>query len=334
MFDYLANYRGYKMRAITLEKELRFHTEYKIPVRKNGESLVKVLAAGVCNTDIELIRGYMAFSGILGHEFVGVVEESDDHGFIGKRVVGEINLNCGKCSFCLRQMPTHCSERTVLGILGKDGAFAEYLTIPTKNLHVLPDGVSDIQAVFVEPLAAAFEIVKQVHIKPTDNVLLFGDGKLGLLSAQVLSLYTPNLIAIGKHQKKLDILAKKGIKTTLLEDLSVEKTQADIVVDCTGNRSGLSIALSSVRPRGTLVIKSTTHEEGALDINHLVINEISVVGSRCGPFPVAIEALASNRVDVVSMVTNEVGLRGCLDVLKDESKKSTGIKTVINICSM
>jgi len=319
------------MRAIVIDKKLKFNTEYPAPVPKKGESLVKILAAGICNTDIELMRGYMDFKGVLGHEFVGVVKKSDSVELVGKRVVGEININCGKCYFCRNNMGRHCPTRSVLGILKRDGAFAEYMTIPNGNLHVLPGEVSVMDAVFVEPLAAAFEILEQVHIKPTDKVVVFGDGRLGLLCAKVIALATDRITVVGKHSEKLDILKNMDMRTRYVEEFKPHNSKANIVVDCTGSRKGLVMAMHTVMPRGKLIIKSTTKESGGLDLNHMVINEITVIGSRCGPFSAAIGALAWNRVDVKPLITNKCKLEDGVEALKALSKKSQGIKTVITM---
>jgi len=319
------------MRAIVIDKKLKLHTEYPTPVPKRGESLVKVLAAGICNTDIELMRGYMDFKGVLGHEFVGVVKKSDTAELVDKRVVGEINISCGKCYFCRNNMDRHCPTRSVLGILKRDGAFAEYLTIPNRNLHILPDEVSVMDAVFVEPLAAAFEILEQVHIKPTDKVVILGDGRLGLLCAKVISLVTDRITVVGKHAEKLEILKNMEMRTRLVEEFRPHNSKGNVVVDCTGSREGLVMAMHTVMPRGKLIVKSTTKEKGELDLNHLVINEVTVIGSRCGPFSAAIAALEWNKVDVKPLITNKCKLDDGVEALKMLAKKSSGIKTVITM---
>jgi len=235
-----------------------------------------------------------------GHEFVGVVETCDDEGLVGRRVVGEINAVCGQCPTCLAGSPTHCPERTTLGIWKRDGAFAEYLTLPAENLHPVPDGVSDDEAVFVEPLAAALEILEQVHVRPTDRVVVLGDGKLGLLVAQVLSLTGCHLTALGRHRSKLSILDKAGIETRLSDEgLDIK---ADVVVDCTGHPNGFALARAMVKPRGRLVMKSTFHGDLALNISSLVVDEVTLVGSRCGPFAPALRLLERGLVDVRSLI--------------------------------
>ncbi|MCA9772434.1 MAG: alcohol dehydrogenase catalytic domain-containing protein, partial [Myxococcales bacterium] len=253
-----------------------------VPHPGADQALVRVTYSGICNTDLELSRGYMGFQGILGHEFVGVVERSPDPAWTGKRVVGDINYGCGRCAWCARGDAHHCPNRTVLGILNQEGAHAEYLVCPVRNLLEVPDAVADAQAVFTEPVAAAAEILEQVSMGPGEPVAVLGDGKLGLLIAQVLATTGCDLLAIGKHPEKLRTLADRGIKTALVGD--VADYQAAVVVEATGSPSGFEAAMRLVRPRGTLVLKSTY--EGGFHWNPapLVINEITLVGSRCGPF--------------------------------------------------
>jgi alcohol dehydrogenase len=288
------------MKAIVFDGAVRLDSNYPIPQPPRGESLVRVTRAGVCNTDLEIVKGYMGYHGILGHEFVGVVESGE---MKGERVVGEINAYCGVCLTCLRGDPTHCPNRTTLGIAGRDGAMAEYLVMPTHTLHLVPDMVSDQQAVFVEPLAAALEIPDRVHIKPTDRVCVIGDGKLGLLCSQVLSLTGCDLLAVGRHPDKLMILKMRGIATTN-EPESING-KFDVVVDCTGQASGFELARSLLRPRGTLVLKSTFHGAQEMPFAPIVIDEISIVGSRCGPFEPALRLLEKDLIDVDSMISAE-----------------------------
>ncbi len=272
-----------------------------MPCSPLGETRVRVLRAGICNTDLEIIKGYMGFRGVLGHEFVGVVEEGEMQ---GARVVGEINAYDGTCPTCMRGDVTHCPNRTTLGIVNRDGALAEYLTLPTRNLHRVPDAVSDEQAVFTEPLAAACEITDRVHIRPTDRVCVIGDGKLGLLCAQVLHLTGCDLLAVGRHADKLMILKMRGIPTTT--DPESIHGMFDVVVDCTGQASGFELARKLVRPRGTLVLKSTFHGAQEMPFAPIVIDEISIVGSRCGPFEPALRLFEKNLVDVDSMISAEL----------------------------
>ncbi len=271
--------------------------------RVPNESLVRVLRAGICNTDLEIVKGYMGFRGVLGHEFVGIVEEGD---LRGARVVGEINAYDGTCPTCLRGDVTHCPNRTTLGIVHRDGAFAEYLTLPARNLHRVPDSISDAQAVFVEPLAAACEITDRIHIHPTDRVCVLGDGKLGLLCAQVLYLTGCDLLTVGRHTNKLEILRRRGIATTTDPD-SIHD-QFDVVVDCTGHASGFDLARRLTRPRGTLVLKSTFHGGQDTTFAPIVIDEISIIGSRCGPFAPALRLLERKLVDVDSLISAEYPL--------------------------
>ncbi|HEX4353608.1 MAG TPA: alcohol dehydrogenase catalytic domain-containing protein, partial [Polyangiales bacterium] len=251
------------------------------PSRRAGDALVRVRMAGICSTDLEIARGYMNFRGVLGHEFVGEVIEADDASWIGARVAGEINLACGACAMCQRDLPRHCSKRTVLGILGKDGAFAEYLTLPIVNLHRVPIGVPDRTAVFVEPVAACYEILEQLRVAPSDRVAVLGDGKLGQLIAAVLASRGAAPTLVGKHARKLALARVRGLGTAKPNELD-DKT-FDIVVEATGSPAGMQRAIALVRPRGTVVLKSTYHGNLSFDAAPLVIDEITVIGSRCGP---------------------------------------------------
>jgi threonine dehydrogenase-like Zn-dependent dehydrogenase len=289
------------MKALLYDGELKLLSEYPRPQPPPGEALIRVSLAGICNTGLEIAKVYMGFQGVLGHEFVGIVEEAEEEGWLGKRVVGEINCYCGECPLCRRGLFTHCPERTTLGILGRDGAFAEYLTLPLANLYPIPEEIPDEDAVFVEPLAAALEILEQIQVKPTDRVILLGDGKLGLLVAQVLAFQGCDLLAVGHHAHKLEVLERLGIATQLGEGSL--KRSFDIVVDCTGTPEGFAQALDLVRPRGTLVLKSTYHGEAEVDLSRLVIDEITLIGSRCGPFIPALELLRRGLVDVASLVS-------------------------------
>lgn len=289
------------MRALVYDGQLKLVRDYLQPEPPPGEALVRVRLAGICNTDLEIVRGYMGFRGVLGHEFVGVVEECADESLIGQRVVGEINCYCGECPTCRAGAPTHCPNRTTLGIWGRDGAFADYLSLPVANLHTVPEALSDATAVFVEPLAAALEILEQVHVKPTDRVVVLGDGKLGLLVAQVLALTGCRLVVGGHHEEKLDILRQRGMKARLVSELPKEK--ADVVVDCTGHPDGFAAARELVKPRGTLVLKSTFHGDVQVNLSALVVDEITLVGSRCGPFAPALHLLERDLVDVESLIS-------------------------------
>lgn len=288
------------MRALVFDGEARV-VDRPMPVPAQGEALVRVLAAGICNTDLEIIKGYMGFQGVLGHEFVGIVEQAPNPQLVGKRVVGEINCVCHTCQYCQLEMPHHCLNRTVLGILGRDGAFAEYLVLPEENLHLVPSSIRDDVAVFTEPVAAACRILEQVAVREDDRVVVLGDGKLGQLIAQVLWLHAKNLVCVGRHGWKLELLARLGIRTAHADD-PVERG-ADIVVEATGSYAGFSRALELVRPEGTVVLKTTVAHPTALDLSAPVINEVRVIGSRCGPFRPALEALSLGNVEVRPMIS-------------------------------
>ncbi len=289
------------MKALIYDGELKLVADHPLPQVPPGEALVRVVLAGICNTDLEITKGYLGFRGVLGHEFVGVVEEAKEKGLLGQRVVGEINCYCGACDLCRRGLFTHCPERTTLGIGGRDGAFAPYLTLPPANLHPVPPEIPDEQAVFVEPLAAALEILEQIQVKPTHRVVVLGDGKLGLLVAQVLSLAGCEPLTVGHHSHKLEILKRRGLPTRLAGEPL--EGGADLVVECTGRPEGFFQARSLVRPRGVLLLKSTYHGKTEVDLSKLVVDEITLVGSRCGPFPPALALLRRGLVDVASLIT-------------------------------
>jgi threonine dehydrogenase-like Zn-dependent dehydrogenase len=271
--------------------------EIPTPEPAEGEALIKVLTAGICKTDAEITAGYMDFRGVLGHEFVGLVESSPDPELISARVVGEINIGCGTCPSCLGGMERHCPRRTVPGILGRDGAMAEYMALPVRNLLVVPDKLSNEQAVFTEPLAAAMEILEQVHVKPDHRVLVLGDGKLGLLTAMVLRLIGCDLLLVGRHTEKLDIFAELGGSTALAQDLPAFADRFDVVVEASGNPSGWKTAHAHVKPRGTIVLKSTYHRMIDFNPSTQVVNEVTVVGSRCGRFGPALRTMEQGLVD-------------------------------------
>ncbi len=296
------------MKALRFEQNELKLAEVGLP-RRAGEALVRVTTAGICNTDLEIVRGYAGFSGTLGHEFVGVVEESPDPLQVGRRVVGEINAGCGACELCQRNDPRHCLNRTVLGIRTRDGAFAEYLSLPLQNLLVVPENVSDRQAVFTEPLAAACEILNQVAISPGHRVAVIGDGKLGQLIARVLATTGCDLILIGKHAGKLELAAKAGIQTTALGDLTIDPSaRFDRVVEASGTAAGLQLALDLVRARGAIILKSTFHGDVTLNTSRIVVDEISVIGSRCGRFEKALALLEAGKVDVEPLIASQFQL--------------------------
>ena len=288
------------MRAVLLNREnVSFRSDYAPPPPRAGEVPVRVLRAGICETDLQLIRGYMGFAGVLGHEFVGVAEAGR---LAGRRVAGEINCSCRRCELCQRGLANHCPHRSVVGILNHDGVFAERVWLPEENLHPIPDNVSDDAAVFVEPLAAAYQIPAQLDLSNFPRVIVLGDGRLGNLCAQVLHRECRELLVIGKHAGKLARLQSLGIATSLLSEAPRERT-ADLVVDCTGSESGLSTALALVRPRGTVVLKTTTAAAHGPNLAAVVIDEVSLVGSRCGPFPRAIAALERGVIAVEPLIT-------------------------------
>ena len=301
-------------------KEMVFENNYPDP--HPGESLVRVNLAGICGTDLEILQGYMSYDGILGHEFVGTVEKSDNQELVGKRVVGEINAGCGKCDSCSKGMERHCPNRTVLGILKRNGAFAEYLSLPEKNLHVLPDSISDEQAVFVEPLAAAFEIKEQVKLESQWRIAVVGDGRLAQLIAQVLKLSCSDVVCFGRHQIKLDSLERFQIKTKI--GIEKDDEQAfDLVVEATGSNSGFSDTMKLVRPRGIVILKSTIASRENLDLTPTVVNEITLVGSRCGLFKPAIDALATGIISDDSMVDSTYPLEKFSEAIEHAKKPDT-----------
>lgn len=287
-----------------------------------AEAVVRVLKSGICNTDLEIVRGYAGFSGTIGHEFVGVVERATDapHS-VGRRVVGEINAGCGECESCLRGDSRHCPQRTVLGIVGRDGAHAEFLTLPARNLFEVPDSVSDEQAVFVEPLAAAFGIVEQIEIYPETRVAVVGDGKLGNLCAQSLGLKSRNVVCIGKHAEKLALLKARNVETVRLENAPQLNRSFDVAVEASGSESGFSLALDLLKPRGKLVLKSTFHGAATWQAWRVVVDEISIIGSRCGRFAPALELLENKSVDVESLISEELPLREGVKAMKNAERK-------------
>jgi threonine dehydrogenase-like Zn-dependent dehydrogenase len=333
------------MRALVYGTDSRLVLQHNYPRPEpiHGEALIRVSLAGICNTDLEIVHGYMNFQGILGHEFVGVVEAIDrlpgastPLSLLGKRVVGEINAACRKsdCWYCQRGLHTQCQERTTLGILDRNGAFAEYLTLPVENLHIVPDTVSDEEAVFVEPLAANFEIMEQVHLKPTDRVIVLGDGKMGQLAARVLALSGCEVTLVGKHAEKLLLVENLGIAACLLEDgdeiIQHGRRRVDVVVECTGSEQGLELALRLVRPRGTLVLKSTVAAKSHIHLAPIVIDEIRVQGSRCGPFAPALRALSQKLIDVRPLISGRYSLDNAL-IAFDYATQPGVLKVLVHI---
>ena len=279
------------MKALYYDKKINYSNNYKMPVVGPNESLLKILISSICNTDKEILKGYRPdFKGVMGHEFVGEVIESNDRGLIGRRVVGEINENCGECIYCKSGRPSHCSFRKVTGISGRDGCFAEYMTIRTDLLHLVPKEVPSEIAIFTEPLAAALEIPDQVHIKPSTSVVVIGDGRLAFMIAQVISLTGADLTILGRHDEKLKMFAPFA-KTTKSTDETFE-----IVIDATGSPSGLLTGQKLVRKKGTIIIKSTYSGNLEINMSDFVVNEITILGSRCGPFQPALKLLEKNLI--------------------------------------
>lgn len=323
------------MKAIYYDGTLGFSEIYPTPERGSGEVLVQVLAAGICRTDLEIAKGYMDFEGILGHEFVGVVATCDEAEWMGKRVVGEINCGCGRCAYCLGGLERHCPERSVLGIVGRDGAFAETLVLPERNLHLVPDSLADEEAIFVEPLAASLEILEQMPVRPTDRVAVLGDGKLGLLIAQVIHRIGCDLVVVGRHREKLSILTERGIRTCLDDETEGRgefDLRYDVVVEATGSLEGFERACDLVRPRGTVVLKSTVSGGVETNLARLVVDEVVVVGSRCGPFAPAIRWLEEGAVDVRSLIWRTFSLEEGLAAFEEASKREA-LKVVLKMGS-
>jgi threonine dehydrogenase-like Zn-dependent dehydrogenase len=314
------------MRALVFDSGLAFAPRHAEPVETAGDTLIRVKQAGICATDLEITRGYMNFRGVLGHEFVGQVVHSPDKQLVGQRVVGEINIVCGRCDLCVAGLSTHCRNRSVLGILNHDGAFAEYVRLPAVNLHVVPGSVDDDQAVFVEPLAAAYQVLKQVKVDARNWVTVLGDGRLGLLVAQVLRNAGCPVRVVGEHAEKLAMCEKWSIRARPMDEVTPRHDQ-DVVVDCTGSASGLELAMAMVRPRGTIVLKSTVAAGKPLNLAPIVIDEVTVVGSRCGPFREAIRGLAEKAVDVTSLIHRRMKLKQGVEAM--ELAGSPGVLKVL-----
>ena len=289
------------MIALHFENGHLVEKETDKPEVRRGEALVKIRYAGICSTDLEILKGYMDFSGIPGHEFVGTVETP--RSLTGRRITGEINISCGKCPMCRRGLGKHCRERTVLGIAGRDGAFAEYITLPMSNLHVVPDSVNDEEAAFTELLAAACEIPERVYISQSCRVAILGDGRLAAMVAQVLKLKTKELTVLGVEPEKMRVIAGLGIDTAHAATIPTMKGTFDVVVECTGSRMGLPDAADLVRPHGTIVLKSTFHAPLKWNPSRIAVDEITVVGSRCGPFETARDLLEQKKVVAAPFIT-------------------------------
>lgn len=309
------------MKALRVEKGRASLDDVPLP-QADGEALVRVIKSGICNTDLEIVRGYAGFSRTIGHEFVGVVEECEDaRHLVGKRVVGEINVGCGECVRCIGGDSRHCPTRTVLGIHGRDGAHAEFLTLPARNLIEVPGSVSDSAAVFAEPLAAAYAVSERVEIRAEAKVAVIGDGKLGLLCAMTLALDAPYVTLIGKHPEKLAIARKRDIEVILVDKVKNLGRSFDTVVEASGSESGFALALELVKPWGDIVLKSTFHGEIRFEPARVVVDEISIVGSRCGRLAPAVELLASKRVSVDDLITEVQPLENAVAALGRAARK-------------
>jgi len=312
------------MNALWLENNHISLREVPQP-KKTNEALLRIRNAGICSTDLELVRGYYPYTGVLGHEFVGEVIEANDASWIGQRVVGEINAVCDQCEQCLNGRPTHCENRTVLGIVNRDGVFADYTTLPIANLHKVPTSVPDEMAVFTEPLAAALEIQDQIQIKPTDRILLIGAGRLGQLIAQTLALTGCNLRVVARHKHQQDLLKARGIR--IISEEEIQPWRWDIVVEATGSPSGFTLARKAIRPRGTLVMKSTYKGNMNVNFSSIVVNEINIIGSRCGPFEPALRLMESKQVDPTVLIDSEFVLGEALKAF--EHAAETGVLKVL-----
>ena len=317
------------MKAVVFDEGLKLDKNYPMPASVAGEALIKVDTIGICNTDYEITKGYMGYKGILGHEFTGVVEKAQNKDLIGKRVVGEINCGCGKCDWCAQGLERHCFNRSTLGIWQREGCFAEYVSLPEKNLLVIPDNVTDNEAVFVEPLAAALEILEQVHIPPYKKVVVLGDGKLGLIIALALNAAGLDILLVGKHEEKLAIAAAQGIKTKLLSELKIEKAY-DFVVEATGSITGFETSLALTKPRGTLILKSTIAASKEFNLAPIVIDEITVVGSRCGQFAPALRMLEQKRIDVNPLISDIYYIDDAVEAFERNKEKSS-VKVLVKV---
>lgn len=335
------------MRALYFDEKLSFDPDRPKPRPDQRECLVRVRYAGICATDLEIISGYMNYSGVLGHEMVGTVESGPVE-WRGKRVACEINCVCRRCDMCQAGLANHCRDRTVLGILGRDGCFADYLTVPLRNLHEVPDSVSDEQAVFIEPLAAAYQVPQQLPIESRMRVSVLGSGKLGLLVAQVLAATGCKLDVIGRNRTTLVVAEKLRIQPHSVDDV-ILKQDRDVVVECTGSPAGLQLAMQLVRPRGTIVLKTTRAHEGtearrhegrgpqgssllsgALNLAPIVVNEVTLLGSRCGPFPEAIQALARKAINTEPMISQVYDLGKGVEAI-DAARRPGTLKILLRV---
>jgi threonine dehydrogenase-like Zn-dependent dehydrogenase len=317
------------MRALVLEGQLRLDTQVPMPILQGDQALLKIRKAGICNTDLEIMGGYKGFSGILGHEFVAEVADGPED-LLGKRVVGEINVADGTCDMCQRGIPSQCRNRTAIGITGHPGAFADYLALSSRNLHIVPDSVSDDSAVFVEPLAAALQTIEAFHISPRDRVVLIGAGKLGLLTAQVTRLTGADIAVVVRQEKPAHLLNGWGISALALSE--VPQHRAQVVIDCTGTPEGFAEALNLVEPRGTIILKSTYKAAPQIDLTRIAVDEIRVVGSRCGPFDAALRLLAAGLVDVEGLIEARYPLDAGLEAVECAAERGM-LKVLLEISS-
>ncbi len=315
------------VKALWLENGVLRLTTRVRPEAESGEALIKVMKAGVCGTDAALLAGMYEFTGIPGHEFVGRVEAGPE-ALKGQRVVGEINVVCGKCEMCKLGRKKHCSDRTALGIRGRNGAFAQFLTLPLENLHRVPPEVSDDAAVFTEPLAAALDVLDHIDLRTTERILIVGDGKLAQLVCRVLALEGAEVDVIGRHRRKLERL--EGVVSHVLGAKAAPARHYDVAVDCSGNSAGVLTALDALRPRGTLVMKSTSPGLATMDMARLVVDELRLVGSRCGPFPRALELLAAGGVNAESLIDARYALDQGVEGL-ERSRQAGVLKVLLDI---
>jgi threonine dehydrogenase-like Zn-dependent dehydrogenase len=315
------------MKALVFDGALRL-ADMPVPAKNRDEVLVRVTMAGICNTDHEIVAGYMpGFKGILGHEFLGIVEKAVDKKLVGKRVTAEINCGCGTCDYCKNGMERHCPNRTVIGIKDHDGAFTEHICVPAKNVVTIPDSIPDTTAIFIEPLAAALEINEQISLKGK-KVLLIGDGKLGLLIAHAVRMSHCDLLVVGRHRENLGLLAALGIKTVLAGDFV--KKQFDVVIEASGNPGAFSLAVECTKPRGTLVLKSTYAQNLIVNPSPIVVHEITVVGSRCGRFSDALRFLETYKPDLSPMISKEFSIEKGMEAF-EYSKKPGVLKVLLKM---
>ncbi len=315
------------MQAVWLENNQLSMRDVPQP-KKPNEALIKIRKAGICSTDLELVKGYYPYAGILGHEFVGEVVSASDSAWVGSRVVGDINAVCGLCEACRNGRPSHCENRTVLGIANRDGVFAEYTTLPLENLHRVPDSVSDELAVFTEPLAAALEIQQQIQIKPTDRVLIVGAGRLGQLIAQTLALTGCDLHVVARHSLQQNLLTARGIRIT--SEAEIQPHKWDIVVEVTGSSEGFNLARKAIRPRGTVVMKSTYKGDVTVNFSSIVVDEIQIIGSRCGPFEPALRLMEKREVDPTVLIADECSLKDALKAFEKAAQPGV-LKVLVNL---